>query len=288
MDRACWDSDYRPSSPAYPSSSSSIRLNPSAVPLDDRFGIETIGYKSEWDVGLVKGNGRIGAAISPTSGEETFFGPPAFEFPSDYLERKSEKRKFKSQKVNLATAFSIYNNKKSDLKRLQLNLGLIGKYNRLSGEVLPGAGLSAIAGPFTLGYARGVDKHVIDGEPYGVDSGIELFPYDTETYAVGLFLTSVAIDYSRQSIRFPKDPPIEVTMLTASVFFKKWIFTLASRTENSTRPDYDETKKALVTRTFKKDVFGGVQFAATKYLLVGGYMNYYLLNELSLGITLFF
>ncbi len=288
-ENSCWDSQSRPAAPAYPSSSSAVRINPSAVPLDDRFGIEAIGYKNEWDLGIVKGNGRIGAAISPTNGEETFFGSPGFEFNSEILERKNEKRKFKSQKYNFATAMSLYNNKKSGLERIQANLGLIGKYNKLTQEVTPGVGFSAILGPLTLGYARASDKHVLDPEPYGLDEPIELFPYQTETYAAGLFLTSLAIDYSRQTITAEGELPIYVNLTTLSIFLKKkWILTIASRVEDSERPDYDDEKRILVPRTIKQELFGGVQYAINKTIMVGGYLNYYLLNDISFGLTVFF
>src|SRR5690349_20682479 len=105
------------SSPAYPSTSSSVSLNPAAVPTKKSLGLEVIYFKPSPDFALVTGTGRVGAALSPTSSEESFFGNPGFELPADYLQRHIEKKKFESKKIALATAVRLAGNKKSGLKR---------------------------------------------------------------------------------------------------------------------------------------------------------------------------
>ncbi|NJM10030.1 MAG: hypothetical protein HC883_03850 [Bdellovibrionaceae bacterium] len=70
--------------------------------------------------------------------------------------------KYKSQKVSLATAVSLWRNKKSGLRRMAMNLGVIGKYNRETKSILPGAGISGVAGPFTFGYAYSKDEFFIE------------------------------------------------------------------------------------------------------------------------------
>jgi hypothetical protein len=75
------------SSPAYPSKSSSISLNPSSVPVEKGLGIEMIEYGRGAEFSLIRGTGRIGAAISPSNNEQTFFGPPSFELDLDYFNR---------------------------------------------------------------------------------------------------------------------------------------------------------------------------------------------------------
>jgi hypothetical protein len=132
------------SSPAYPSTSSSVSLNPAAVPVNKSLGLEMIYFKPSPDFALVTGTGRVGAALSPTSAEETFFGNPGFELPTDYLQRHVEKKKFVSQKIALATAVNLYDNKSNGLKKFSLNLGLLGRYNKITKSIKPGAGLNGI------------------------------------------------------------------------------------------------------------------------------------------------
>ncbi len=125
FEEKCWLKSNSSSSPAYPSKNSQIRINPSAVPVEKGFGVEAIVFQGGADLALVKGLGRVGAAVSPSNGEETFFGPPGPESDQDYLLRMQDKNKYNSQKVALATAFSVYSNKRSGLKRLNLSLGVI-------------------------------------------------------------------------------------------------------------------------------------------------------------------
>src|SRR5262245_2124011 len=68
-----------------PTRGGKIRINPSAVPTEKGLGIEGIIFEGV-DLSLVKGMGRVGAGISPSASESTFFGPPALENPEDYLQ----------------------------------------------------------------------------------------------------------------------------------------------------------------------------------------------------------
>jgi len=286
MKERCWLSGKNSTaSPAYPSASSSIKLNPSAVPIDDAWGGEALIYGSSVDFALIKGNGRIGAAISPSNNEETFFGPPGFEMPDDRLARLQAGEKYKSQKVTLATAVGLWRNKRSGLKRVAVNLGVIGKYNRESKSILPGGGLSGVLGPFTFGYAYAKDEIVI--EPGSLDR--RAYKYWTDIFSGGLNLTSVALDYSHLRVH-TEDGQIDstISLLTASLMLNRWMVTLSSRREDSEREAYDFKQKIFTTEPVKYETFGGVQYAPTKVLLVGVFHNYYLLRELSLGMTLFF
>jgi hypothetical protein len=272
--------------PAYPSRSSGINLNPSAVPTEDAWGIETIVYDGA-DFSLVKGTGRIGAALSPSNSEETFFGPPGFELDPVYLQRKIDGKKYKSQKINLATAVGIVNNGSKGLRRFEVNLGVIGKYNRVSKKIGPGAGISGVAGPVTFGYSRGKDQYIIDLTPLGITDTIT-YKYDTETLSAGIYLNAFAFDYSKLTITDEFDQQTFITLLTGSLLLKRWIFTASQKKEDSLRDRYDFKTKTLIDQQIKTDYFGGVQFAATKVLMVGAYYNYYLLNDVAFGATLFF
>lgn len=274
------------SAPAYPSRGSSIRINPSAVPTEDGFGVETIMFKNQFDFSLVKGTGRVGAAISPTNGEETFFGPPGFELDPDLLKRRRDQDKYSSQKIALATAFSLFKNRRDGLEKVELNLGVVAKYNRLSQGVWPGVGLSAVGGPIKFGYAVGKDEQVIDETSLGLDQKLNL-RYMNETYSFGLYLNSLAIDYSIMRL-FPDGlDTMTVNLLTASVFVKSAILTAALRTEDSTRPAFDEETRTLIQKQIKQEVFAGAQLTATKTIMFGCFYNYYAMREFSLGLTLF-
>ncbi|MGZ3722568.1 MAG: hypothetical protein ACXVA9_06540, partial [Bdellovibrionales bacterium] len=275
----CWlQTGGSSSSPAYPSKNSSIRINPSAVPTDDSYGGEVLYYGNQWDFGIVKGTGRIGAAISASNGEETFFGSRALESDTDYLTRMQAKQPYPSQKISVAGAVTVLTNKRDGLNRLQLNLGVSGKYNRLTNHTWPGAGLSAIAGPFTLGYALAQDETQTDKI---LETNVK---YKSTTMSAGIFLDSFALDYSVLDVNVDGETPARITLLTGSLFLQKWILTLAGRTEDSSRKKYDFQTQSLITEQVKHETFGGVQFALNKVLMLGIFHNYYLLRETSFGL----
>lgn len=287
------------SSPAYPSTNASININPSAVPTDKGLGVETIHFKGEWDFALVKGLGRVGAAISPSNNEETFFGPPGFELPEDFLRRKEKQLKYPSQKFTLATAFNIFDNKKKGLQRFELNLGVVGKYNRFTSTVLPGGGLSGVFGPITFGYSVYRDSYQLDYARYGLDWKPEI-RYTVETYSLGLSLNSLALDYSVLRLDSDDDDshhsgshhdndevPI-VSVATASLILRRAIATVSIRQEISDRPVYNSETRSLETKKVKGEIFGGAQVAVTEFLMLGAFYNYYVLREISVGATLFF
>ncbi|MGE0528189.1 MAG: hypothetical protein AB7P49_14060 [Bdellovibrionales bacterium] len=256
------------------------------MPLEKSWGVEAIMYASEFDFALVRGLGRVGAAISPTNSEETFFGHPGFEIPPEFLERMRDKKKYESQKITLAGAFGLWGNKKHGLRRVQINLGAIGKYNTETDSVWPGAGVSAVVGPFTLGYSVGQDETLIDMTDYGLEN--EKFRYNSETFSAGIYMNSLALDYSYVRITASDLEPIHVSLLTGSVLLRRWILTIAGRREASERPAYDFKTQTLVAEDVKRETFGGVQFAATRFLMIGCFHNYYLLREISIGAILFF
>jgi hypothetical protein len=274
--------------PAYPSKSSGIRINPSAVPTEDAFGIEALVFDGA-EFAIVKGTGRIGAAISASNGEETFFGPPGFdETTAQFLQRKIDGKKYKSQKINLATSFALISNHREGLQRFDLNLGVAGKYHKEVKKAVGGGGISGVAGPITFGYARGQDVYAFDNTQIG---GIGFTPvkYQTESYSGGIYLDAFAFDYSRLKMTDQTGQnPIYITLLTSSLMLKRWILTLAQRKEDSPLPDYDFATKSLVVKQIKTTGFGGVQFAVTETLQLGVFYNYYLLHEADLGVTFFF
>ncbi|MGE0632156.1 MAG: hypothetical protein AB7O96_07090 [Pseudobdellovibrionaceae bacterium] len=276
--------------PTSPSTGSSVNINPSAVPVEKGFGIETIGYKSDFDFSVVRGLGRIGAAISPSNSEETFFGPPGFELEGELLARKIARDKFKSSKLNLATAFNLWTNKKKGLSRVEVNLGLMAKYNGDTKQTKPGGGLSGVLGPITFGLSKYFDQHRFELNPEIPEDDV-ILNYEVETYSGGIFLNTVAVDYSvlkLRAIQEPRQDPAVVTLATLSVFFKQGIVTLSKRVENSDRRAYNFKTHLLEEIEKKTEYFGGLQLHLSDHLMLGFFYNYYLLHEGSVGVTLFF
>lgn len=262
-----------------------MRINPSAVPLEKGFGAEAIHYKGTFDFALVQGLGRVGAAISPSNSEETFFGPPGFELPEDHLARKRARDKFQGTKLTLATAFGLIENRKTGLRRFETNLGVMAKHNQATGQTTPGAGISGIAGPFTFGYSAYQDHHRFDEEDFAPLEPPRV-DYTVETYSVGLFLNAIAIDYSH--LRLLTNDLDTVTLITATIFTPEALFTFGHRTEESHRPGFDFTTEALAATEKKVEHFVGAQADVTRHLMLGVFYNYYLVRELSLGMTVFF
>lgn len=278
-----WPGSSDPSTGA-PTRGSKISINPAAVPTEKGTGIETIIFDGV-DVALVRGMGRVGAGISPSASESIFFGPPSLELPEDYLERRIGAKKYESKKFTLATAFRVYDNKKSSLRQFDVNLGLLGKYNQLTRQVTGGAGLRGKIGPFTYGYSVYSDQTQLDYADYGLEEK-PVTRFYVETISGGIFLKSAALDYSR--LRMITNDVSTVGVFTASLLLKKTILTVAFRAEESAKPDYDSTTKTLQDRRKKSDTFLGAQVNVGRYLLAGLFYNYYTLDELSIGATVFF
>lgn len=270
---------------ANPSATNHVKINPSAVPTEKGLGVEMIYYKDEVDFGIVRGTGRVGAALSPSNSEETFFGPPGFELPEDIQTRKQDKKKYPSQKITLATAFNVMENRSSDLQGYSVKLGLLAKYNRLTHDVLPGAGLSGSLGPFTFGYSIYNDETQLDYSTYGSTLKPKV-TYQVQSYNVGIFLSSLIVDYSNLKVATTDESTVR--LLTASLMLKKIILTASKRTEDSTRPAYNYDTKSLEAKKTKEEMFGGVQYYVTSNFMLGALYNYYLLHEYSATATIFF
>ncbi|CAN5476781.1 hypothetical protein BH10BDE1_BH10BDE1_26360 [soil metagenome] len=269
-----------------------IKLNPAVIPVTKGLGIETIIYDGGVDFALVKGLGRVGAAISPSNSEETFFGPPGFEDPLDLQDRKVGHHKFPAQKYTLATAVGLFDNKKTSYDRLSINVGIMGKYNKLTSAITPGAGVSAVAGPVTLAYSRYSDQTQVDSrDPAAVPSQF-IYRYNVETFSVGAYIDSLAIDYSNLKL-IPDDYPEStstVQVITATWLFKRAILTAAQRTESFATGmfSYNYETRLIEVVTKKVEYFGGFQYAVFDPLLVGVFYNYYLERDISIGATFFF
>ncbi|NUN07175.1 MAG: hypothetical protein HUU57_15625 [Bdellovibrio sp.] len=277
--------NHRRDSSSGPSPGTQVKINPSAVPTDKGYGVEAIYYDSSADLSLIRGNGRMGAALSPSNSEQTFFGAPGFELPEDLYERKYDKEKYQSQKVTLAAAMDIAEKKGSGLRRYSLKAGAMAKYNKDTTTITPGAGLQAVWGPLTAGYSMYDDESRLN---YG-DGSQKTIKYRVQTYNVGVYLSSVILNYSHLHLENnEKNYLATVHLYTASLSLGKFIFTASQRVEDSPAPDYNYELKDLENKKIKYEHFGGIQYSLSKNFLLGVLYNYYLLREISVSGTLFF
>jgi hypothetical protein len=138
----------------------------------------------------------------------------------------------------------------------------------------------------TYGYSRYRDQTQLDYSSQGLSPNI-VIGCEVETFAIGLFLNSLALDYSILNMKVNADL-WTTRVYTASLLLKNSILTLATRHEESARPEFDYDSKALKSKRNKYESFGGLQVNLGKNLMGGLFYNYYLLHEASLGVTLFF
>ncbi len=285
-----WASYSKSSSASMPSQSSGFNFNPSSIPTERGLGIEILNYNGDQDFALVTGTGRIGAAISPSNYEDSFFGNMSFETQADYLERKKAGKKFTSNKYAFATAVNIFKNKKRGMKNLKLNLGLIAKYNSDTSKFNWGMGSSIELGYFTIGASKYKDDYYIEDNT--ITPKYEYFErYNVETFTVGIKLPHIIADYTYLNDVFDyygTRYDNTISLLTATVFYKKWMFTYGHRKEVSFRPKYNFDTQTLEDEEIKYETFLGVQYTINKHFIAGLYNNYYLNRGLTLGLTGFF
>lgn len=273
---------------AQPSRTSRININPSAVPTEKGFGIEVIGFKDSGDLGIVRGLGRVGAAISPSNSEETFFGAPGFEFYPEYLERKVERNKYRQQKYTFATAVNLWDRKASGLKAGSLNIGLMAKYNERTQATTPGGGLTGVLGPFSFGYSVYRDETLLEY----TDSFDSTYNFATkiqsiiETYTIGMYLNSVILDYS--SLRLQNTEVLTVELTTFSLLVQRWILSASQRKEKSSRLAFNFRTELLEPEFEKVEYFYSAQFKVTPNIMLGALYNYYLLREFAVSATILF
>jgi hypothetical protein len=268
---------------AGPSKGDAVKLNPAEVPTERITGVETLLYKGAFDFALVKGLGRIGAAISPSNNDETFFGAPADEDLLGFEDRMISRTKYKSGKYAVATAVNLITNEGSGLRHFSLNLGVIGRYEVATTHIKPGVGVDAIMGPL---YAAG--SYYQDEVQINQFQGPGTLTLNTTvtTISGGLSLDSVLIDYSL--LQVSGDSEAKATVVTIAGFVDRFILTVARREVISNKPAFDYSTQTLIPLTSKVEIFGGVQARVASFLVLGAFYNYYLLHEGSVGATVFF
>ena len=279
LDPCPTSSSYRKSSSAsLPTSSGGFNFNPSSIPTDKGFGLEILNFDGEQDIAIVTGTGRIGAAISPSSYEDSFFGNISYESYQKYLTRKQLGGKYKSNKMSFATAINIFNNKKSLLKSFSSNIGLIAKYNKDSKKFNWGAGLNLNISILSFGVTKYKDDYFIAADPIDFTSE-DHQTYSVDTITIGVKLPHIVADYTYLRNKFEIfgfTSEDSISLLTATLFWKSFMFTYGNRKEVSVRPLYNFDTEAFEFAAEKNEMFLGVQYAINKHFILGLYNNYYL------------
>lgn len=262
-----------------PSESSSYRINPSSIPVEKGIGGEVITASGMYDYGIVTGTGKIGAAVSPTSMQDTFFSNISIENPTEYIERKRRREEYKSQKITLAGGTRIFAKK---IKLLTPSIGVIAKYGNDSKKIHPGAGVSVNFGPINLGYS-------VNKDDYHETLSNTTYEYTTTNTTFGVKFPYLAVDYSKvKNKNLANLNDTEVNILSMTFFWRDFMLTYASRKEISFRPQYDFELDTVNFIDEKREVFNGIQYTIKKRYIVGLFYNYFLNREYSVGLTVFF
>lgn len=284
----------RSSAKSIPSSGSAAQFNPANVSHDRGFGVETF-YQPGNDVtySLVTGTGKMGAAVMSAGNENGFFGNRILELESDYLERNLDGTQYPSKKYGAAIGAALFKS-----KNFNLDVGLIGKYNEDIKRLNPGAGVSLRWGPLSLGASQYQDDVFLDygtkinpitDEYYVIEQEAESYQeyFKVQTYFGGLKIKNLFLDVGIINTQYEYFvDPVEIKIYSAAFIWKKWLFNLARRQETS--PTYKFRDNELVLEEEESATYGGIQYSAHKFVVVGLHYNYYLLNEISGSLVIFF
>jgi hypothetical protein len=291
---------------SYPSQTAGSFTNPSSVLIDRGLGIEILDPDTGTQVSLVSGTGRVGAAVSSNPNDDTFFGNFAVEDINTKRVRDLDNRMYDTDKLALAFAGNIFGKKS---KFLRLDLGVMyRKHPDSDNEYFGGGATLGITKYFQVGYSEYKDEFYHDYRnestflvdvngnrtpiTYANDPlNISQFEYDVRNYVFSFRLKSFALDYSVIQTTFEnglEDSEVRITSL--SFFWRRWMFTYATRREISYREHWDEDRQMFIPNSVEEpdfDGFLGVQYSLTKNIIVGIFSNYFLQNETSLGLTIF-
>lgn len=293
-----------------PSVNAAAFSNPAAISLSRGLGIESIHYGGFAQFGLVTGTGRIGAAISNFPNDGTFFGNTAVESSYSSRLRYVDRLPYDGDKFVLASGFNLFGGKKKT--GLQADIGLMYRRQTELEEDYFGGGLTlSFNRIISIGYAtyndifyedlRGKLVDVVNNN--GTVTENVYFPIDNlylyqtdvkvESYTAGLKFSKFALDYvkfvslfSNQTSNFAIDQT-ESNIYNLSYFYTTWIFSYGRRWEKSFREIVDEDGN-FKNQNEKWDSFLGAQYATSNGFLLGAFINYYLQDDLSLGVTYFF
>jgi hypothetical protein len=264
------------------STSGSAFSIPSSMADIKGFGLETIIWDG-LEGSIISGNGKVGAGVSSSNTDDTFFGNTAKEYTQDYIDRvvRKEGGRYKFDKLSLGLATTLFQTKK---KFVKINAGIISKYISSTSNWHFGGSLSSSIGPLNLGYARFRDE----GQKETLDSSNQRQPlkFSVETYTLGLNLPYISFDYTMFDNKIT--PKNRVEIYSAGFFYYKWMISYGRRVETSNRDAYDFEEKVFHDTQRKWSSFFGLQYRTSRKWVFGAMANYYLKNELSFVVTGFF
>lgn len=192
---------------------------------------------------------------------------------------------FEQLKVALGVAASLFDNEQKGFTRVGFTVGALGRYIGDSKTVKPGGGATLALGPLTLGGAYSLDETKMgtrgDQEPWTIQS-------TSTSLTVGLTLGSLMLDYTKLTAKRETGAETNVELASLNLLLRRFVISGAYRIEHSPRGGYDEKTRTLYTKPVKESIFGGIQYNLLSFVQVGAFYNYFLLEEVSGGVTIFF
>lgn len=284
----------RTSSQSLPSQSTASNLNPSNVRYAKGFGLETL-YEPQNPLifSLATGTGKLGGALITQSYENSFFGNRVIEMDDDLLHRHRFNQRYTNKKINFALG-----GRTIDKPFATIDAGVMGKYNKDTGRLNLGVGLSGRLGILTVGasfYKDDVKVVLKDyASPYTGELYSTIHNSDTytesflvETYSVGSRFRSFTFDYGILKTRYKfYNENTRIYLYSAAYSKGKFQFNAALRKEYSSQQKYDEGRMIIQRR--KDTMYYGIQYSVNRHMIVGVNYNYFLLNEFSFTGTIFF
>lgn len=227
---------------------------------------------------IATGTGKLGGALISSNLENSFFSNRIVEKESAFLKRQKENKQYKSQKLHLALGASLI--KKS---KLALDAGIMFKRHKEIGKINPGAGISGRLGFFTWGGALYQDDFILD--PSLINEYSEKF--NVLTYTAGIKYKRFSFDAGVIKTKYKVyDQHSSIHLYSASYGVRNFIFNVAIRNEISPGLKFIDGK--LVEKKSHNEFFGSLQTSFGKHLIIGLNYNYFLLDEFSYAMTLFF
>jgi len=285
----------RSSMQSVPSPSIAASLNPANVTFDRGLGLELIfqpGNSMAW--GFSTGTGRIGGALISSSLENSFFGNRIVEPNEQYRERNELKKQYEHNKNTIALGGRLFGKRKYNL-----DAGIILKRHKEIKKINPGFGLSGRLAFLTFGYSVYKDDFQIKAEDI---QGTTLFGYDAvvvalnkpvyqesfmvQTVSVGTRIGDLSVDYGLITSNYKYIDAQQTRLIAASYAYKKFLFNIAQRHDNSMLPKYKDGELDY-TSLEATNYYGGVQYSVGKHLIIGTAYNYFLLRDVTLNLTFF-
>lgn len=288
----CGNAAQSSTSKSQPSAATSANFNPSNISNIKGLGVETL-FQPNNSLGfnLVTGNGKVGGALITPTAENSFFGNRSIEIEEDYAQRRAEKLRYKSNKINLALGAKIINK-----KNFAFDMGISVKRNSTVGKINPGLGFSSRLLFLNFGaYIYKDDTHLLlkgtnlrTGQLYVDQYGTDFYTesFTAMTASVGTQIGSLSLDAGiiKSKYNFYENETF-IKIYSSSYQYKSFLFNLAMRDEES--DNVNEEDGVLTLERKKMFYYGGVQYLWNKHIKTGVAFNQFLVNDISFTLTLF-